>query len=201
MASSSCQATTSLTACACASSKMPSCFRKSSMLEPIWFLRRLCFLLIVSFLESSHDHLTRDDRKPLQKVFECFSTLQIVEQRLDRHARTAKHRSSTKDIRVRDNDSHGMIVSRGWPRGGMALGAASLRALPSAKGAALDFPLGENSGVIHSQSCIYKFTIDIRPDPWCGFACYLEPAPPSDPFNPFVISHFHSHVAPPSPVL
>src|SRR5713101_3541717 len=114
MASSSCQATTSLTACACASSKMPSCFRKSSMLEPIWFLRRLCFLLIVSFLESSHDHLTRDDRKPLQKVFECFSTLQIVEQRLDRHARTAKHRSSTKNIRIFDNDSHALIVSRGW---------------------------------------------------------------------------------------
>src|ERR1039457_959965 len=40
MASASCHATTSLTACACASSKMPSCLRKSSRLEPI------CFLLI-----------------------------------------------------------------------------------------------------------------------------------------------------------
>src|ERR1039457_4403000 len=40
MASASCHATTSLTACACASSKMPSSLRKSSRLEPI------CFLLI-----------------------------------------------------------------------------------------------------------------------------------------------------------
>src|SRR6266478_4897043 len=47
MASSSCHATTSLTACACASSKIPSPFRKSSMLEPMWFLPCLRFLLIV----------------------------------------------------------------------------------------------------------------------------------------------------------
>src|SRR6266851_764017 len=40
MASASCHATTSLIASACASSKIPSCLRKSSMLEPI------CFLLI-----------------------------------------------------------------------------------------------------------------------------------------------------------
>src|SRR6266481_3422600 len=38
MASASCHATTSLTACACASSKMPSSLRKSSMLEPMFFL-------------------------------------------------------------------------------------------------------------------------------------------------------------------
>src|SRR5712664_301124 len=47
MASSSCHATTSLTACACASSKIPSPFRKSSMLEPMCFFRSLRFLLIV----------------------------------------------------------------------------------------------------------------------------------------------------------
>src|SRR6266436_2777497 len=29
----------------------------------------------------------------------------------------------------------------------------------------LTFPLGEDSAVIHSQSCTYKFTIDKRPDP------------------------------------
>jgi hypothetical protein len=34
MASANCHATTSLTACACASSKMPSSLRKSPMLEP-----------------------------------------------------------------------------------------------------------------------------------------------------------------------
>ncbi len=91
------------------------------------------------FFECSDGHLTRDGRKPLQKVFECFSALQIVEQRLDRHARTAKHRSSTKNIRIFDNDSHALMVSRGWPRGGMTLDAASLSALLSAKGAGFDF--------------------------------------------------------------
>jgi hypothetical protein len=38
IASASCQATTSLTACVCASSKMPSSLRKSSILEPECFL-------------------------------------------------------------------------------------------------------------------------------------------------------------------
>src|SRR5208337_3219717 len=38
MAFASCQATTSLMACACASSKMFSFFKKSSMLDPIFFL-------------------------------------------------------------------------------------------------------------------------------------------------------------------
>src|SRR5260370_42534269 len=95
---------------------------------------------VFCFFESSDGHLTRDGRKPLQKVLECLA-LQIVEQRLDRHARTAKHRSSTKNIRVFDNDSHGTILSRGWPRGGMTLGGASLRALPSANGAGFDFSL------------------------------------------------------------
>jgi hypothetical protein len=38
MASASCHATTSLIACACASSKIPSFFRKASMLDPIWAL-------------------------------------------------------------------------------------------------------------------------------------------------------------------
>ena len=44
MASSSCQATTSLMAWACASSKMPSSFRKSSRLEPA------CLLCVLRFL-------------------------------------------------------------------------------------------------------------------------------------------------------
>ncbi len=64
------------------------------------------------FFESSDGHLTRDGRKPLQKVFECFSALQVIEQRLDGHTRTAKHRSSAKNIGVFDDDSHEVIVSR-----------------------------------------------------------------------------------------
>jgi len=42
MASASCQATTSLIACACVSSRIPSCFIKSSMLDPV------CFRLIAA---------------------------------------------------------------------------------------------------------------------------------------------------------
>src|SRR5260370_67217 len=64
------------------------------------------------FFESSDGHLPRDGRKALQKVFERFSALQIVEQRLDRHACSAKHRSSAKNVRIFDNHSHEMIVSR-----------------------------------------------------------------------------------------
>src|SRR6267378_5344124 len=62
----------------------------------------------------------------------------------------------------------------GWPRGWMTLGGASLRALPSARVRLLTSLPSENSGVIHSQSCTYKFTIDKRPDPYYGCACYLE---------------------------
>lgn len=64
------------------------------------------------FFESGDGHLTRDGRKPLQKVFECFSTLEIVEQRLDRDAGAAKHRGSAKNSWIFDDDSHAMIVAR-----------------------------------------------------------------------------------------
>src|SRR6267143_1618462 len=43
------------------------------------------------------------------------------------------------------------------------------------EGAGSDFPpQGEDSAVIHSQSCTYKFTIDKCSDPWYGCGCYLE---------------------------
>src|SRR5437763_9300983 len=63
MASASCQATTSLTACACASSKIPSCLRKSSILEPICFL--LLTLtpsgqLLLTFELALDPHVQRD---------------------------------------------------------------------------------------------------------------------------------------------
>ena len=64
------------------------------------------------FFKSSDGGLTRDGGKSIQKVFECFSALQVVEERLDGHARSAKHRSSAKNIRVFDDDSHERIVSR-----------------------------------------------------------------------------------------
>jgi hypothetical protein len=37
---------------------------------------------VFCFFESSDGRFTRDGRKSLQKVFECFSALQVVEQRL-----------------------------------------------------------------------------------------------------------------------
>src|SRR3979490_2117527 len=71
-----------------------------------------CEQEVFCFFESSDGRLTRDGRKSLQKVFECFSALQVVEQRLDGHAGSAKHRSSAQNVRIFDDNSHGMIVSR-----------------------------------------------------------------------------------------
>ena len=65
------------------------------------------------FFEGSDGHVTGDGRKPLQKVFECFSAFEIVEQRLDRYACTAKDGSPSENFRIFDDDSHDVIVSRG----------------------------------------------------------------------------------------
>jgi len=43
------------------------------------------------FFERSYGRFTRDGRKSLEKVFECPSAFQVVEQRLDRHSRSAKN--------------------------------------------------------------------------------------------------------------
>ncbi len=68
---------------------------------------------VFCFFESSDGRFTRDGRKSLQKVFECFSALQVVEERLDGHSGSAKHGSSAKNVRIFDDDSHEIIVSRG----------------------------------------------------------------------------------------
>jgi hypothetical protein len=68
---------------------------------------------VFCFFESRDGHFTRDSRKSLQKVFECFSAFQVVEERLDRHTGSAKHRSSAENVRVFDDDSHERIVPRG----------------------------------------------------------------------------------------
>jgi len=73
-----------------------------------------CEQKVLCFFECSDGRITRDGRKTLQKVFECFSPFQVVEQRLDRHSRSAKHRSSTKNISIFDYDFHHMIVPRAW---------------------------------------------------------------------------------------
>ena len=67
---------------------------------------------MLCFFECSGGRITRDSRKTLQKVFECFSPFQVIEQGLDRHSRAAKHRSSAKNVPIFDYDFHPMIVPR-----------------------------------------------------------------------------------------
>src|SRR5258708_30611718 len=63
------------------------------------------------FFESSDSGFTRYGGKPLEKLFERLSSFQIVEEGLDWHSRSTKHRSSAKNIPVFDDDSHETIVS------------------------------------------------------------------------------------------
>ena len=71
-----------------------------------------CEQEVFCFFESGDGGFTRDGGKSLQKVFERFSALQVVEQRLEGHSRSAKHRSSAKNIGIFDDHSHATIVSR-----------------------------------------------------------------------------------------
>ena len=64
------------------------------------------------FFESSDSGFTRYGGKSLEKLFDCFSSFQIVEESLDWHSRSAKHRSSAKNIRIFDDNSHDRTVSR-----------------------------------------------------------------------------------------
>src|SRR5258708_23249262 len=70
------------------------------------------------FFESSDSGFTRYGGKPLEKLFECLSSFQIVEESLDWHSRSAKHRSSAKNIRIFDDNSHDRTVSRMIMAGG-----------------------------------------------------------------------------------
>ena len=69
------------------------------------------------FLESSDGRLTRDSRESLQKIFEGFSTFQVVEKRLDGHSGSAKHRGSAKNLPVFDDDFHRLIIPRSFEPG------------------------------------------------------------------------------------
>ena len=72
---------------------------------------KTCEQEVLCFYESSDGRFARDGRKSLQKVFECFSTLEIVKERLDGHSGSAKHGSSTKNLRIFDGNSHEVIGS------------------------------------------------------------------------------------------
>jgi len=61
---------------------------------------------VFCFFERGDGRFTGDGGKSFQKVFECFSALQVVEERLDRDAGSAKHRSSAKNIGIFDDDTH-----------------------------------------------------------------------------------------------
>jgi hypothetical protein len=76
-----------------------------------------CEQEVFCLFESGDGRFTRDGRKSLEKVFESLSALQIVEEGLEGHARSAKHRSSAKNIRTLDDDSHERIVSRAMSGG------------------------------------------------------------------------------------
>ena len=67
---------------------------------------------MLCFLESGDSSFTRDSGEPLEKLFECLSAFEIVEESLDGDSRSTKHRSSAKNIGVFDDDSHERIVSR-----------------------------------------------------------------------------------------
>src|SRR6266403_419390 len=47
------------------------------------------------------------------RFFKGLSALQVVEQRLDGHARPAKHRRPAENVGVSDNDTHKDILTRG----------------------------------------------------------------------------------------
>jgi hypothetical protein len=69
---------------------------------------------VLSFFERSDGGFTRDGRKSLQKIFERFSSFQVVKQSLHRHSRSAEHRSSAENSRIFDDDFHRTIVPRAW---------------------------------------------------------------------------------------
>jgi hypothetical protein len=77
-----------------------------------------CKQKMLCFFQCSDGRITRDGRKALQKVFECFSPFQVVEQGLDRHSRAAKHRSSAKNGPIFYYDFHSTTRVGPNPGGG-----------------------------------------------------------------------------------
>jgi len=67
---------------------------------------------VLCFLESGDSSFTRYSGKPLEKLFECLSAFEIVEEGLDGDSRSTEHRSSAKNIGVFDDNAHERIVSR-----------------------------------------------------------------------------------------
>jgi hypothetical protein len=68
------------------------------------------------FLESGDGEFARDGGKSLKKIFECFSAFEVIEKCLNGHSGTAKDQSSAENIRMLEDDSHGMIVAREMQR-------------------------------------------------------------------------------------
>src|ERR1700722_19044379 len=61
------------------------------------------------FFECVESRFARDRREPFQKLFQGFSSFEVVEQVLDRQSRAPKDRHSTQDLGVFHNDAiHGI---------------------------------------------------------------------------------------------
>ena len=93
-----------------------------------------CEQKVFCFFESSDGRFTRDGGKSLQKVFECFSALEVIDKRLDGHSRSAKDGSSAENIRIFDDYAHEGIVihARLWGARGRQRGASGWRKLKRA---------------------------------------------------------------------
>jgi|SRR5580658_9307047 hypothetical protein len=67
---------------------------------------------LLSFFERGDSHLSRNGGITLKELFEGMPSLQRVKEELKGHARTAKHRRSTKNVWIFDDDAIGGIHSR-----------------------------------------------------------------------------------------
>ena len=63
-------------------------------------------------LARGDDSFARNGGKPLQKVLQGLSALQVVEQRLEGRARSAKHGRPAENVRVSSDDTHEDILTR-----------------------------------------------------------------------------------------
>jgi hypothetical protein len=67
---------------------------------------------LFGFFESGEGGLAGDGGEAIEKVLECFSAFEVVEESLQGHTGTAEDGGSAEDVRVSDDDVHSGIVAR-----------------------------------------------------------------------------------------
>jgi hypothetical protein len=68
---------------------------------------------MLRFFESLESQIAGNGGEPLKKLLDSFSTFEIVEQSLDRHARTTEDGYPVHDFRIaNDRLRHSSIVSQ-----------------------------------------------------------------------------------------